>query len=129
MTEELKFEGFDNDYKKSLLNYGFICRNEKSDQYLCFYKTNNNQYDYGFMNESEIDELLSLESWMSKEQKEDFLKYCGQTHQNFDKLPFLHKSYSLVQFFGHEDILGKSLSPMSLIEAIKLIEEEWIYSS
>jgi hypothetical protein len=124
MTEELKFEGFDKDYKKSLFNHGFICRNEKSDQYICFYKTKDNQYDYGFMNNSEIQELMSLKSWMTKEQKEDFLKFCGQTQQNFDKLPFLHKTYSLVQFFGYEDILGKSYSPMSLIEAIHLIENE-----
>lgn len=124
MIEDLKFEGFDSDYKTSLLNYGFICRNEKSDQYLCFYKTKDSQYDYGFINNSEINELLSLKSWMNEEQKKSFLKFCGQNQQNFDKLPFLHKSYSLVQFFGHEDILGKSESPMSLIEAIKLIEEE-----
>lgn len=124
MTEDLKFEGFDTDYKKSLLNYGFVCRNEKSDQYLCFYKTKDNKYDYGFINNSEIDELLSLKSWMTKDQKEDFLKFCGQTQQNFGKLPVLHKTYSLVQYFGYEDILGKSLNPMSLIEVIKLIEEE-----
>jgi len=124
MSEDLKFEGFDKDFKKSLSNHGFICRNEKSDQYLCFYKTKDGQYDYGFMNDSDIDELMSLKSWLNQEQKEEFLKYCGQNQHNFGKLPFLHKSYSLVQFFGHEDILGKSINPMSLIEAIRLIENE-----
>jgi hypothetical protein len=124
MPEDLKFEGFDNDFKRSLLNYGFICRNEKSDQYLCFYKVKDNQYDYGFINDSDISDLMSLKGSITKEQKEGFLKFCGQTQQNFDKLPFLHKSYSLVQYFGYEEILGKSINPMSLIEAIRLIENE-----
>lgn len=124
IKDELKFDGFVEDFQKSLTDYGFICRNEKSDQYLCFYKVNENLYDYGFMNESEIDELLSLKSWMSEEQKNSFLEFCGQTHEKFDTLPFLHKTYSLVQFFGYEDIFGKSFNPMTLSDAIKLIDEE-----
>jgi hypothetical protein len=124
MLFESVFEGFDNDFKTSLHKHGFICRNEKSDQYFCFYQTDKLKYDYGFIRESEISDLLNLNSWLDKEKRADFLKYCGQDLKNFNRLPFLHKAYSMIQFFGYEEIMGKSINSLTYMEVIDMIENE-----
>lgn len=118
------FEGFEGDVKSSLRTYGFVCRNEKSDQHFCFYKTGDLTYDYGFLYESEIFDLVNLKSWLDKDKRDAFLKYCGQDVTAFNKLPFLYKAYSLFQFFGHEDIMGKSTNSFTFNEAIDMIENE-----
>lgn len=124
MLPEPVFEGFDNDIKSSLHKYGFVCRNEKSDQYFCFYQTDKLKYDYGFIHESDISDLLNLTSWLEEKKRNEFLKYCGQDLKTFNKLPFIHKAYSLIQFFGHEDIMGKSINPLTFMEVVDMIENE-----
>jgi hypothetical protein len=124
MLRDNIFEGFEEDFRKSLSKHGFICRNEKSDQYLCFYKKDTNNYDYSFVNESEIDELVGLKSWVDETKRNEFLQYCGQSLENYYKLPFSHKAYSLMKFFGNEDIMGKSSNSLTYNEVISMIENE-----
>jgi hypothetical protein len=108
----------------SLRDYGFVCRSEKSDQYVCIYKLDNNKYEYGLLEESEIEELLTGKSWMRKKQISDFLKYCGQNLNNFIKLPFTHKAFTMIQFFGAEAIMGKTIDPMTLDQALEFMHSD-----
>jgi hypothetical protein len=124
MITENTFEGIDGDYEYSLKKHGFICRNEKSDQYLCFYKIDDDKYEYGFVNESELDDIVSLKSWMEESRLNDFLKYCGLNGDKFKKLPFSSKAYSMIQYFGHRDIMGTPINPLTYKQAIDMIHNE-----
>ena len=124
MLETPEFVGIDKNPAISLKQYGIVCRNEKSDQYFCFYQTDKLKYDYGFIHESDISDLLNLNSWLEEKKRNEFLKYCGQDLKTFNKLPFIHKAYSLIQFFGHEDIMGKSINPLTFMEVVDMIENE-----
>ena len=122
MLETPEFVGIDKNPTVSLKQYGIVSRNEKSDQHLCVYKINDFSYDYSFLYESEIKDLLELKSWVEVEKRDGFLAYCGRTLENFLELPFAYKVFSMIQFFGLESIMGKSLNPMTHMEAVRMIE-------
>jgi len=124
MSKDLRFQGFEKDLKSALNKHGFICRNEKSDQYLCFYKIDDYNFELGFLNESEIEELVTLKSWINENERNNFLKYCGQKLDKFLELPFRHKAYSMIQFFGFEDIMGKTIQPLTYHDVLTMIEQE-----
>lgn len=120
----LYFNGVNNmDGVESIQKLGFSCRNEKSDEYLCVYKIDNSNYEYGFLRESEIHELLNGESWMTKEDISGFFKRIELDKKSFLSLDFPHKAYTLLNNFPIHDIMGKSVDPMSLQEAIEFIQD------
>jgi hypothetical protein len=119
LTNNLEFYGLESDVYDSLLNYGLIVRLEKSDQYVCIYKAND-MYDYGFINESELHELMNLKSWVTTEDRDSFLSFCDKDLNGFLELDFCQKLFAMISFFGVEDIMGPSYDPLSLKEAIKL---------
>ena len=115
----LDFYGLGNDLYDSLLNYGLVVRNEKSDQYACIYKIDD-KYDYSFLNESELDGLVKGTGWIEKDSINSFLNFCDKNLNEFLELNFCQKLFALISFFGVADIMGMSYDPFSLKEAIKL---------
>lgn len=110
---------------ESLKNYGFVCRNERSDQYYCIYKVSDNRYDEAFICESEISDLLDYnKSYLPKDTIDLFLGNRKITKENFMKVPPLVKIQSLINFFGTEEILGKSTQDLTLAQALRMVEEE-----
>jgi hypothetical protein len=64
---------FGNSLKNSLKDYGMVCRKERSDQYYFIYKVNEN-YEDGFITNSEIKEFMDGESGYSKKEIKNFLQ-------------------------------------------------------
>jgi hypothetical protein len=118
-ASDLEFYGLESDTYNSLLNYGLIVRPEKSDQYVCIYKVND-MYDYGFINESELHEHVTLKSWVTSKARDSFLSFCDKDLNGFLELDFCQKLFAMISFFGVEDIMGPSYDPFSFKEAIKL---------
>ena len=107
------------------LNEGFVCRNEKSDQYYCVYKNSNSSYDEGFIHESEISDLLDEgKSYLSKDEINLFFKISNITKDYFSGLPILSKIDTLLKYFGNEKVFGKSLQNLTFSEAMTIIERE-----
>jgi hypothetical protein len=123
MNKKTDFIGLDTDLSVSLEKYGIICRNERSDEYMCFYKKNDLYYDYAFIYESELHDLLDLKSWIDKKTKNEFLEFCGQKVEDVKKLPFVHKLFSMIQFFGVKDIMGESFECLTLKDALSMMYE------
>jgi hypothetical protein len=117
------FIGVDKDIKLSLEKYGVICRNERSDEYMCFFKVNDLHYDHNLICESELDDFLSLKSWIDTKTRKQYLEFCNQSLEDVKKLPFVHKLFSMIQFFGVQDIMGKTIDPLTLTEALDMMQE------
>jgi hypothetical protein len=123
MINNINYIGLEEDIFSSLKNEGFICKNERSDEYLCLYKKPNEHYDYGFLCESEITELMEEKSWLTKIQINSFLNFCDQTFEDFMNSSFIQKAYKLIKYFGTEDIMGKSFNDFTLSEACNLTND------
>lgn len=123
-SEPLAFYGLDDDPVNSLKKYGLVCRNEKSDQYMCIYKVRGDIYDYSFLCESDIKDLFGSKGWFTKEQKKQFFDEIDQTEDNFLKLPFIHKTLALISHFDVEEIMGVCFDPMTYQEAKYMMENE-----
>lgn len=123
MHKKTDFIGLDDDLSVSLDKYGIICRNERSDEYMCVYKKNDLYYDYAYICESELHDLLDLKSWMDKKTKKQFLEFCGQKVEDVKKLPFIHKLFSMIQFFGAADFMGVSFECLTEKEVMTMIYE------
>lgn len=123
MTYTTEWIGLEEEIETSLKNKGIICKNERSDEYFCLYKKENNFYDYSFLYESEIVELLEGKSWLCKIQVNSFLNFCGLNLEDFYKLNFVYKVYSLIQYFGTEDIMGKSFNDLTFQEVFRLTDD------
>lgn len=116
------FETLDNNLNVALEKYGLAVRNERADEYLCYYKVKDYIYDYGFIRESELDELLDLKLWIDEESRNKFLEFCDQKLEDYKKLPFIHKLFGMLKYFKVEDIMGKCFDPMTLTEVITEIK-------
>jgi len=124
MLRDNLFTGFEGGYESSLKKHGLICRNEKSDQYLCFYSIAEGLYDYSFLNESDLDDIVNLKSWVKQNVLDEFLKFCNLSKDNFLKLPFMTKLHNMMQFFGKKDIMGTPTNSLTLKEVMDMIENE-----
>lgn len=123
-SEPLEFSGIDPDPEISLKKYGLVCRNEKSDQYMCIFKVKTDVYDYSFLSESDIKDLFNERGWFTNNQKKEFFQKIDQTEENFFKLPFIHKVFALIQHFDVEEIMGSCFDPMTYQEAKYMMENE-----
>lgn len=106
----------------SLMNSGLICKQYKGDSYVCIYK-NDTDYDFGFIRDYDVKELLDGKDWIDLETANKFLEYCGLTRSEYDRLPMVNKLYSLFQYFKVDNIMGKCIDPMDIKDATKLMEE------
>jgi hypothetical protein len=116
-------EGFVTDIKSCLQQYGIVCRREKSDQYYFIYKTPSG-FDEGFLCESEINDLILGKSYFTGKQVSDFLLSINENISKFVNHPILYKVYTLINYFGVEEIMGKSISSLTLNEALYILEKE-----
>lgn len=125
MYEKHSFFGKQEDVYSSLKNTGFVCRNERSDQYYVVFKYNDKFYDEGFICESTINELISdKETYISKENLINFLDSNNLTKESYLELPFIDKLDLLFRNFGAEEIMGKCAQELTLEEAFHIVENE-----
>ena len=124
MSEHIKYMHFGNSLKNSLKDYGMVCRKERSDQYYFIYKVNEN-YEEGFITNSEIKEFMDGESGYSKKEIKNFLNTTVKTsYMEFMELPILEKVYKLSEHFGVETMLGKAVGGLTLASAVDMLETE-----
>lgn len=124
MSENIKYMHFGNSLKNSLKDYGMVCRKERSDQYYFIYKVNEN-YEEGFITNSEIKEFMDGESGYSKKEIKNFLNTTVKTsYMEFMELPILEKVYKLSEHFGVETMLGKAVGGLTLASAVDMLETE-----
>lgn len=125
MIDKSLFFGKGEDYSSSLKNYGFVCRNERSDQYYLIYKYNDLFYDEGFINESDINELVSeKKTYLDKEHLDKFLSSNNLTSESFIKLNVVDKLDLMFKEFGAEEVMGKSSQALTFEEAFHIVENE-----
>jgi hypothetical protein len=125
MFDKSLFFGKGEDVYSSLKNYGFVCRNEKSDQYYLIYKYNDSSYDEGFINESTMNELVSeKETYLDKENLNKFLNSNNLTRESFIGLNILDKLDLMLKEFGAEEVMGKSSQALTFEEAFHIVETE-----
>ena len=124
MSEHIKYMHFGNSLKNSLKDYGMVCRKERSDQYYFVYKVNEN-YEEGFICDSEINEFMNGDSGYSKKEIKNFLTTIAQTnYTEFMKLSILEKVYKLSEHFGVETMLGKAIGGLTFASAVHMLETE-----
>jgi hypothetical protein len=119
------FIGASSNMYNSLKVKGFVCRNEKSDQYYVVYKHNDEYYDEGFLHESEIEEFLNpSKSYLSEYQIYEFFGKNNIDNDSFMKLGFVDKLELLFSSFPAEEIMGKSTQNLTFEEALAIVENE-----
>ena len=118
-----KIECFTGDVKTSLKEYGLVCRREKGDQYHFIYSIPEG-YEEAFIRESDINDLVLGKDYLNSEEINCFLEKNNHTISKFVEYPILYKAYNLSKHFGYETILGKTIYPLTLDEALTILEKE-----
>lgn len=124
MKTELDYQHLGQTISESLIDYGMVCRKEKSDQFYFVYKVNDT-FEEGFISENEIVEFLNGDTGYTKSEIMDFLKNVAKTSfMEFVQLPIIEKVYKLSKHFGVETILGKAVSHLSYQTALSIVEND-----
>lgn len=71
----------------------------------------------GYITESAIHHLLKGKDWAGKSDINLLLETSGFSLDELLGLPFVHKLYHAISFWGAESVVGTDYSPMSLEEA------------
>jgi hypothetical protein len=120
------FMGIDADIDESLEEYGLVIGKNKdctdADEWFCIYKIAEDAYGRGYIKDSELDALINGNDWADLKSIEGFLNYTGQLKEDWIEMPFIDKLYDLIQYYGHENIMGTEYSPVS-----KQIVLGWIF--
>jgi len=120
--------GVDRDLLISLEDYQFIGRQpdkrDYSDEWLVIYKVQDDNFDSGWIRESELDELMTGAGWMNKQDIQSVLDYSGyKTIDNWMEDNFISKFHYLINYFGFENLMGGAYHTFPLKDAIKKINE------
>ncbi len=129
MTQTFRFNkawiGIDADIETSLFEYGVICRKNKHcsepDEHFCLYLTKPDLFDWGYKKESELNDLINGSDWMKDKDVESFLSYVGMPKADWLQLTFINKLHDLFSYYGYENIMGSTYSPLRSIDIKKLI--------
>lgn len=101
----------------SLRKHRLIVQNFKSDLYYCLYE-DRGSYEYCFLCESDIKDLLNSKSWLTKTDLNKFFNDIEIEKSVFMKLPFIYQIKSLMEYFKTEDIMCKKTHYMTFDEAM-----------
>lgn len=124
-SEFCDFIGHGENPYESLTKYGFVCRNEKSNQYYCLYKLHDLGYEEGFVSETDIKEFLDEKtSYLSKEEINKFFNSIPMNKESYLNLSFLDKMRHLIKYFGNRDVFGPPVQNLTLKEVMHIVENE-----
>jgi hypothetical protein len=123
MQSTKKFIGTDACLETSLFEYQVIAKpyfkDGAKDEYFCIYNQNG-LFATGYIKESDLDQLVSGNDWMSNKDVSEFIEFVGGTKEEWFELEFIHKLSDLLNYYGSENIFGTDYSPMTEKEIRKL---------
>lgn len=116
------WEGPDVCLATSLDEYGFVAKKGEDypDEYFVLYKTVFG-YDFGWIRESELDDIVLLEDWADEEDIDSFLSTVDSTKDEWLRLNFVSKLHNMFYYWGHQNIMGDSYEPIGRDEAFEMI--------
>lgn len=116
--------------EESIRNYGFLCSNERSDEYYCIYKnTDSDGYGESVITESSLHELLEGDI-LSNEEVNEFLSANGNIQlETFKSFPFPTKANDLMNYFGSDLVMGKCFDTITLEEMLSMTKDNIIEHS
>ncbi len=121
MKDKRHFTGLDADLEASLFEYGFICTphtEDFPDEHFVVYRAGIFEggefyFECGFKQENELNSLINGEDWADKEDIGSFLSFTGLTKKEWLALPFVQKFGGCFQYWGPENIMGTTYSPLT----------------
>ena len=116
------WEGTDVCLATSLDEYGFVAKKGKNypDEYFVLYKTVFG-YDFGWIRESELDDIVLLEGWADEEDIDSFLSTVGSTKDEWLRLNFVSKLSDMFNYWGYQNFMGDSYQSIGRDEAFEMI--------
>ena len=125
--KNIYWEGDDKDIAESLFEYGFVVRQPENkdtlDEWFVLFKVGENQFDSGWVCESDLDDLMMGKDWMDAGSIESVLESTGEVLDEWLKGSFRYKLSTLLGYYGYENIIGSSYSPISKNEAIVMLNQ------
>jgi hypothetical protein len=119
------FEGVDISLEISLFEYGFVCAENKADaDFFVLFKVDEDQFDFGFIKESELDSLINGHGWMSSKDIESFLDRNGTTKEIWLANSFVYKLGDILSYYGYQNIFGTSSSVFSRKQVEKMLSNQ-----
>lgn len=123
------WEGVDADPEISLLEYGFVAKQEPDrdydDEWLVLYKYGESSFNTTHVRESELDEIVNGESWANAKDIRTFLNFTGvKNKKQWLMAPFGVKLSNLLDYWGADNVLGSSHMYFSEEEALKILNNE-----
>lgn len=119
---ESKWEGVDADLQTSLEEYGFVATvNEnctEEGEHFVIYKIDSDNFSYGYVTESALNDLINAKEWASEEDVESFIDTVGMSKEEWLGLHFVSKLSDVISYWGIENIMGTSTDALS---------REWAY--
>lgn len=125
MSQKLTFTGTDASLIISLLEYGLIVSNEENEDgsgthfcvYHCSHPDGGIFFDTGHISEKQVDGYLQGKEFPTDSDIKAFLKWTGLSKQAWFAMPLVNKLHDLISYWGVENIMGTSYSPMTQQEA------------
>ena len=112
IKKEYEWVGTDCDIETSLFEYGIIiCKNphcDTIDEYYYIYKIDSDNFSTGYIQESEINNLMLEDNWL---ETSDVLSFTGVSLEEWINQPLIHKLSDLISYYGYENILGSEYYP------------------
>lgn len=110
MIDKSKLYGVDVDNEISLFEYGLLVtpydKDGQKDEYFVVYHIGNNNFDTGYKQEYELNNLIKGTDWANQKDINNFLEYVGQTKEEWLKLPFVKKLSDCLSYWGYENVMG-----------------------
>jgi len=111
------YSGIDSSNEISLFEYGLLVRyNKKDNDFHCIYRVNENLFDWGYISESDLNNLINGKDWMNESDINSFLSYVGMDNNQWIDESFVNKLYNLLSYYGYENIFGSAYHSFKISE-------------
>lgn len=115
--------GTDVNKKTSLFEYGVLVapytKDGNKDEYFVLYSIGNDQFNCGYKQAYELDNLLKGEDWADSDDIKHFLSFYDTTIDEWLKNDFSFKIQDCIGYWGYEEIMGTTNHAIITMDEVK----------
>ena len=118
------FFGIEDTPETSLLEYGMVMRNTRGDEYEVYFKVAEGLYGWGVIYKSEIERIISNNSWVPVDKVDLILSKSEQTKESFLLMPIELQIFTIRMVLGHTNTFGKTIDVHTFDEVMRAINSD-----
>ena len=118
------FFGIEDSAETSLLEYGMVMRNTRGDEYEVYFKVAEGLYGWGVIYKSEIERIITNNSWVPVDKVNLILSKSEQTKESFLLMPIELQIFTIRMVLGHTNTFGKTIDVHTFDEVMRAINSD-----